>query len=94
MNRAELVRLMKEKGSYPTIAEAEKALRTFTDTIEELLIRKESVSLIGFGSFESVLQKGRKGTIPGTDKQYKTEDKYTPRFKASKALKVRVATGE
>ena len=49
---------------------------------------------VGFGSFSSSLQKGKSGTVPGTDKSYTTQDKMVPKFKAGKGLKDRVAAGK
>ena len=43
-----------------------------------------------FGKFENVLQKGKKGKVPGRDATYETEDKWVPRFKAGKALKAEI----
>ena len=54
----------------------------------------KDVSLVGFGSFNAALQKGKSGKVPGTDKMYTTEDKMVPKFKAGKGLKDRVAEGK
>jgi len=94
MNKAEFVELVQSCGDYKTKAEAEKAIKAFTDAITEALVKKEDVSLVGFGSFTAVLQKGKTGKVPGTDKTYTTEDKMVPKFKAGKGLKDRVAAGK
>ncbi|MCF6330278.1 MAG: HU family DNA-binding protein [Sulfurimonas sp.] len=49
--------------------------------------KKDNVFVSSFGTFSSVIQKGRSGTIPGTDKKYSTNDKMVPKFKAAKGLK-------
>jgi len=51
------------------------------------------LSLVGFGSFDVTLQKGKSGIVPGTDQTYTTQDKMVPKFKAGKGLKDRVAAG-
>lgn len=92
MNKSEFVDLVKEVGEFETKKDAEKAIAAFTVAVEKALTKKESIELVGFGKFETVLQKGKEGTVPGTDKKYKTQDKYVPKFKAGKGLKDAVAT--
>jgi len=94
MNKAEFVDLVQTSGDYKTKIEAENAIKAFTDAITTALVKKEDVSLVGFGSFASALQKGKSGKVPGTDKTYTTQDKMVPKFKAGKGLKDRVAAGE
>ena len=94
MNKAEFVELVQASGEYKTKIEAENAIKAFTDAITTALVKKEDVSLVGFGSFASALQKGKSGKVPGTDKTYTTQDKMVPKFKAGKGLKDRVAAGK
>ena len=62
--------------------------------LKKLLAKKESIELVGFGKFETVLQKGKEGTVPGTTKKYKTQNKYVPKFKAGKGLKDAVSAAK
>jgi len=94
MNKAQFVELVQSCGEYKTKTEAEKAIKAFTDAVTEALVKKEDVSLVGFGSFTTVLQKGKSGKVPGTDKTYTTSDKMVPKFKAGKGLKDRVEAGK
>ena len=94
MNKAQFVELVQESGEYKTKIEAELAIKAFTEAITAALVKKEDISLIGFGSFVSALQKGKTGKVPGTDKTYTTQDKMVPKFKAGKGLKDRVAEGK
>jgi DNA-binding protein HU-beta len=94
MNKAKFVELVQSCGDYKTKAEAEKAIKAFTEAITEALVKKEDVSLVGFGSFTTVLQKGKTGKVPGTNKTYTTSDKMVPKFKAGKNLKERVEAGK
>ncbi|MCE3038082.1 HU family DNA-binding protein [Helicobacter anatolicus] len=87
MNKAEFVDLVKEVGDYTTKKDAENAINAFVVSIETALAKKESVELVGFGKFEAVLQKGKEGKVPGSDKTYKTADKMVPKFKPGKGLK-------
>lgn len=94
MNKAQFVELVQESGNYKTKAEAEAAISAFTEAVTTALVNREDISLIGFGSFNAALQKGKSGKVPGTDKTYTTEDKMVPKFKAGKGLKDRVAAGK
>ena len=94
MTKAQFVELVQECGNYKTKVEAEDAIKAFTDAVTEALIRKEDISLVGFGSFTTALQKGKSGKVPGTNKTYTTQDKMVPKFKAGKGLKDRVAAGK
>ncbi len=94
MNKAQFVELVQECGSYKTKVEAEAAIKAFTEAVTSALIKKEDVSLVGFGSFTTTLQKGKSGKVPGTDKTYTTQDKMVPKFKAGKGLKDRVEAGK
>jgi DNA-binding protein HU-beta len=87
MNKAQFVELVQKNGDYKTKVEAEAAINAFTASITEALVAREDVSLVGFGSFNAALQKGKTGTVPGTDRTYTTEDKMVPRFSAGKSLK-------
>ena len=94
MNKAQFVELVQKCGDYKTKVEAESAIKAFTEAVTEALVKKEDVSLVGFGSFASALQKGKSGKVPGTSKTYTTADKMVPKFKAGKGLKDRVAAGK
>ena len=94
MNKAQFVELVQKSGNYTTKVEAETAIKAFTDAVASALVAKEEVSLVGFGGFSAVLQKGKSGKVPGTDKTYSTQDKMVPKFKAGKSLKDAVAAGK
>ena len=94
MNKAQFVELVQKNGEFKTKVEAENAIKAFTESITEALVSKEDVTLVGFGSFVSALQKGKSGKVPGTDKTYTTQDKMVPKFKAGKSLKDSVAAGK
>jgi DNA-binding protein HU-beta len=94
MNKAQFTDLVKISGAYASKAEAEKAINAVTDSITAALAMRDEVSLVGFGTFATATQKGKSGTVPGTDKKYETSDKIVPKFKAGKTLKDRVELGK
>ena len=87
MNKANFTELVKISGDYKTKVEAERAIQAFTTAIKSALSAQKNVSMVGFGSFDTALQKGKSGKVPGTNKSYKTQDKMVPKFKFSKAIK-------
>lgn len=94
MTKEQFVELVQETGNYKTKKEAEGAIRAFTEAATAAMAKQESVTLVGFGSFGTSLQKGKSGKVPGTDKIYTSKDKMIPRFKAGTTLKDRVAAGK
>lgn len=94
MNKAEFVESVQVSGDYKTKIEAEAAIKAFTEAVVTALVKKENISLAGFGIFTATLQKGKSGKIPGTNETYTTQDKMVPKFKAGKGLKDRVAAGK
>ncbi len=91
MTKAEFVELVQTSGEYEKKVDAEKAIKAFTTAITEALVKKESVSLIGFGTFSTVEVAEKSGKVPGTDKTYTKAAHTAPKFKMGKTLKDVVA---
>jgi len=91
MTKADFVELVKENGGYESKAAAEKAVKAFTDAVTAALVKKESVSLVGFGTFSTAEVAAKEGKIPGTDKTYKKPAHTAPKFKFGKTIKDAVA---
>ena len=91
MTKADFVELVKEEGGYESKAAAEKAVKAFTDAITAALIKKESVSLVGFGTFSTAEVPAKEGKVPGTDKTYSKPAHTAPKFKFGKTIKDAVA---
>ena len=86
MNKAELITSMAEKSKL-TKKDAELALKSFIESVEEALENGEKVQLVGFGSFEVRKRAARKGRNPQTKEEIKIPASKAPVFKAGKALK-------
>ncbi len=91
MTKTEFVELVQETGGYSTKTDAEKAVKAFTDSVTAALVKKESVSLVGFGTFSTVEVAEKSGKVPGTDKTYTKAAHTAPKFKIGKTLKDSVA---
>ena len=66
---------------------AEDALAAFINGVKESLGKGESVSLVGFGTFNVSERSARKGRNPQTGAEIDIPARKVPTFKAGKGLK-------
>jgi nucleoid DNA-binding protein len=89
VNKTDLIaELAKVTG---TKKEAETAVNSVFDIITKALEMKETVTLVGFGTFKVDERKARTGRNPKTGEEIKINAKSVPKFVAGKALKDAVA---
>jgi len=86
MNKADLVGKVAEKAEL-TKKDAEKAINAFVASVQEALVKKDKVQLIGFGTFEVKERAARTGRNPQTGEAIKIAASKAPVFKVGKALK-------
>ena len=86
MNKTEFISAIAEKAELSK-KDAEKALKAFTDVVEEELKKGEKIQLVGFGTFEVSERAARERRNPQTGETMKIEACKAPKFKAGKALK-------
>ncbi len=67
--------------------DAQAAVDCVFSTITEALSQKESVTLVGFGTFKTSERKARKGRNPQTGKEIDIPARNVPKFIPGKALK-------
>lgn len=85
MNKGDLINeVAKVVG---TKKEAQAAVDCVFDTITRAMKKKESVSLVGFGTFKVDKRKARKGRNPRTGEEIKIKAKNVPKFVPGKGLK-------
>jgi len=85
MNKGDLVKEVAKVVN--TKKEAQAAVDCVFSTITKALKKKDTVTLIGFGTFKVAQRKARKGRNPQTGAEIKIKTKKVPRFVAGKALK-------
>lgn len=85
MNKSDLVNEIAKVVS--TKKEAQAAVDAVFASITNALKKKESVTLIGFGTFKVVERKARTGRNPQTGATIKISARKAPRFVPGKALK-------
>lgn len=86
MTKAELVEKM-AKDADVSKAVAEKALKSFIDTVTKTLKKGNKVALVGFGTFSVSKRKARTGRNPRTGATIKIAARKVPKFSAGKAFK-------
>ena len=90
MNKSELIEAVAAKTEM-TKAAAGRAVEAVLDSIAETVAKGDTVSVIGFGTFESRKRAARTGKNPQTGEALKIAATTVPAFKAGKAFKDRVA---
>jgi DNA-binding protein HU-beta len=89
MNKNELIAALATRTGS-TKAEAARAVTALTEIITDALQKGDSLSLIGFGTFEVRERGERSGRNPGTGEQIKIAASRIPAFKPSASLKAAV----
>jgi DNA-binding protein HU-beta len=85
MNKTKLIEAVADKLKLSK-KQVKSVIDETLDTIKKT-IKTKKVQLVGFGTFESVKRKARKGVNPATGKEITIPARKAPKFKAGKALK-------
>ncbi len=86
MRKPELAAAIAEQADL-TKDKAGEVLNVLLDQITQTVAKKESVTLVGFGTFEARSRAKRKGKNPQTGAEIEIPASNTVAFKAGKALK-------
>ncbi|MDT8407165.1 MAG: HU family DNA-binding protein [Methylococcales bacterium] len=86
MKKSEFIDAMAEHADLSK-ADAGRALDAFIAVVEQALQQGETVSLVGFGTFQVKERAERKGRNPQTGEELIIKAAKIPSFKAGKALK-------
>ena len=89
MNKAELVEEVRTKTGLTKITSRE-AVDAVTSVITDSLAREEKVTLVGFGTFQVMERKARRGVNPQTGKTIQIAAKKVPKFVPGKGLREKV----
>jgi nucleoid DNA-binding protein len=85
MNKGDLVKELAKVVN--TKKEAQAAVDCVFSTLTKALKKKDTVTLIGFGTFKVAQRNARKGRNPQTGAEIKISAKKVPKFVPGKALK-------
>lgn len=86
MNKSEFISAIAEAADM-TKADAGRAVEAFTEVVKKTLKKGDTVSLVGFGTFDVRKRAARTGRNPRTNETIKIKASKVPAFKAGKALK-------
>jgi DNA-binding protein HU-beta len=86
MNKAELIDHIAAQAELPK-ASAARALDAMIGAVQMTLKKGDSVSLVGFGTFDVTKRAGRTGRNPRTGEAITIESATVPKFRPGKALK-------
>lgn len=86
MNKTEFIAKMAEK-TKESKASAERNLNAALETIVETLAEGEKIQFIGFGTFDIVEKKERKGRNPKTQKELIIPARTSPKLTFSDVVK-------
>lgn len=86
MNKAELIDKIVAKTEL-TKADVEKVMSCFFETVKGALKDKQSVRLVGFGTFSANERKARTGRNPQTGQEIQIPSCSYPKFKPGKEFK-------
>jgi len=86
MNKTELVEAIASKSGL-TKKDAGLALDATLETITEVLVKGNSIQLIGFGTFSTSKRAAREGRNPSTGATMKIAESTVAKFKVGAKLK-------
>ena len=86
MNKAEFVEAVADTAELSK-ADAGRAVDAMISAITRTLKKGDSVTLVGFGTFDVRKRGARTGRNPRTGEEIKIKASLNPAFKAGKALK-------
>lgn len=93
MNRKELIDALATKTGSTKI-DAERNIAALIEVITDTLTNGDSISLVGFGSFEVRARAARTGRNPKTGAELKISASNVPAFKPGSTLKASVNSGK
>jgi len=89
MNKAELIEGVRTETGL-TKKVSREAIDAVISAITDSLTREEKVTLVGFGTFQVMKRKARRGRNPQTGKELQIPAKKVPKFKPGKGLREKV----
>jgi len=92
VNKKELIKSVADKSAISQ-KDVTAVLDALIETISYTLKNKDSIALVGFGTFETVERAARVGRNPKTGAEIQIPASISPKFKAGKTLKDTIASG-
>jgi len=86
MNKAELIEEVSNKTEL-TKKDTRNIVDAVTETISQTLSKGERITLVGFGTFQVIERKARRGVNPRTKESIQIPAKKVPKFKTGRNLR-------
>ncbi len=86
MNKSEMIERMASDADISKAA-AERALESFTTSVQSTLKKGGTVTLVGFGSWSVTKRAARTGRNPKTGESIKIKARKAPKFTPGKGFK-------
>ena len=86
MNKTELIKKIAQKADVK-ISDSAKIVNSFIETVSNCLKKKDSLTMVGFGTFKVANRKARTGVNPKTGQKIQIKATRVPKFVAGKTLK-------
>lgn len=86
MTKQEFIVLYQEKMNLSSKRESEKLINGLFSALEEVLLKGESITIIGFGKFEIATQSPRTYRNPRTAELVHTPEKKVIKFRVGKSF--------
>lgn len=90
MNRSAIVKLLAARFSQLTQRDADFAVTTMLDAMNDAMVRGHRIEIRGFGSFSVMHRAPRVGRNPRSGEPVDIPEKRVPHFKPGKALRTAV----
>ncbi len=88
--KSQLIQNITDQNPHLYIKDVERIVNTIFSEITKSLSEGRRVELRGFGAFSVQKRKERTGRNPRTGDAVKVSEKYIPRFKSGKELRVKL----
>lgn len=92
MNRSAIVELLASRFSQLTQRDADFAVTTILDAMNDAMVRGHRIEIRGFGSFSVMHRAPRVGRNPRSGEPVDIPEKRVPHFKSGKALRAAVGS--
>ncbi len=88
--KSQLIQNITDQNPHLYIKDVERIVNTIFSEITKSLSEGRRVELRGFGAFSVQKRKGRVGRNPRTGDAVQVSEKYIPRFKSGKELRIKL----
>jgi len=89
MNKAELIKEVAGKTGL-TKKDVGLVVDDFIETVSDALCKGEKITLVGFGTFQVIEKKARRGRNPRTGEEIQIPAKKVPKFIPGKNLREKI----